>query len=311
VSYPPIAAPPSWAARLARPGGSARATLTGYAFAAPYLVLFLVFLALPILASLLISFTGFSLGDLAAPLGAPFIGLQNYAQLLSDPTFKQAAFNTAYFTVVGLVATLALGLLAAVGLNRALGRLTTFFRVGYYLPAVTSIVAIAVIWRFLLDPNFGLINDLLKQAGITGPNWLGNPVTAMPCIIAIGVWRNLGNTMVLFLAGLQGIPEEVYEAARIDGATRWREFWRITLPMLRPTMLFVAVILSIGYLQLFEEPFVMTQGHPLNKTLSVSMYMYQEGFNFFHLGYASSIGYVLFVVIAAVTALQFRLLRND
>jgi multiple sugar transport system permease protein/raffinose/stachyose/melibiose transport system permease protein len=311
VSHPPIPAPPAWAARFARPGGSARATLTGYAFAAPYLVLFLVFLALPILASLLMSFTDFSLGDLTAPLGAPFVGLQNYAQLLGDPTFKQAAFNTAYFTVVGLIATLALGLLAAVGLNRALGRLTTFFRVGYYLPAVTSIVAIAVIWRFLLDPNFGLVNDLLKQAGISGPNWLGNPVTAMPCIIAIGVWRNLGNTMVLFLAGLQGIPEDVYEAARIDGATRWREFWRITLPMLRPTTLFIAVILSIGYLQLFEEPFVMTQGHPLNKTLSVSMYMYQEGFNFFHLGYASSIGYVLFVVIAAVTALQFRLLRND
>jgi multiple sugar transport system permease protein/raffinose/stachyose/melibiose transport system permease protein len=205
---------------------------------------------------------------------------------------------------------MASGLAAALGLNRALGRLRTVFRVGYYLPVVTSIVAIAVIWRFLLDPDFGLVNGLLKQVGVTGPNWLGSPALAMPCIIVIGVWRNLGNTMVLFLAGLQGIPEDVYEAARIDGATPWREFWRVTLPLLRPTVLFVAVITSIGYLQVFEEPLVMTQGGPLNRTLSVSMYLYQEGFNFFHLGYASSIGYTLFVVIAAVTALQFRLLRS-
>jgi ABC-type sugar transport system permease subunit len=298
------------AARPARGGGGARAALTGYSFAAPYLALFLAFLALPILASLVMSFTGFGLGDLASPLSAPFVGLQNYAQLLGDDKFKQAASNTAYFTVAGVVATLVLGLTAAVGLNRALGRLRAVFRVGYYLPAVTSIVAIAVIWRFLLDPDFGLVNGLLKQVGVTGPNWLGNPALAMPCIIAIAVWRNLGNTMVLFLAGLQGIPEDLYEAARIDGATPWREFLRITVPMLRPTTLFVAVIMTIGYLQLFEEPFVMTQGGPLNRTLSVSMYMYQEGFSFFHLGYASSIGYVLFVVIAAVTALQFRLLRS-
>ncbi|MDQ6637887.1 MAG: sugar ABC transporter permease [Candidatus Dormibacteraeota bacterium] len=308
---PITAAPPPMVARPARRGGDVRAALTGYAFSAPYLILFLVFLALPILASLVLSFTDFSLGDLTAPLGAPFIGLQNYAKLFSDDNFRQAALNTAYFTVVGLIATTVLGLVAALGLNRALGRLRSVFRVGYYLPTVTSIVAIAVIWRFLLDPNFGLINGALKQIGISGPNWLGNPTLAMPCIIAMAVWRNLGNVMVLFLAGLQGIPEDVYEAARIDGATPWRELLRITLPMLRPTLLFVAVITSIGYLQLFEEPFIMTQGGPLNKTLSVSMYMYREGFSYFHLGYASSIGYVLFVVIAAVTALQFRLLRND
>jgi ABC-type sugar transport system permease subunit len=310
VSQLPIVAPPPLAARRPGRGRGARATLTGYSFAAPYLVLFLVFLAVPILASLAMSFTDFSLGDVTAPLGAPFIGLANYGHLLSDDKFKQAAFNTAYFTVVGLAATLSLGLVAALGLNRALGRLRSVFRVGYYLPAVTSIVAIAVIWRFLLDPDFGLINGMLKQVGISGPNWLGTPALAMPSIIGIGVWRNLGNAMVLFLAGLQGIPEDVYEAARIDGATAWREFWRITLPLLRPTTLFVAVIMSIGYLQLFEEPFVMTRGGPLNKTLSVSMYMYQQGFSFFHMGYASSIGYVLFVVIAAVTAVQFRLLRN-
>jgi ABC-type sugar transport system permease subunit len=286
-----------------------RQTAAGYSFAAPFLALFAAFMALPILASLAISFTSLGLGDLTAPLGAPFAGLDNYRQLLGDEKFRQAAFNTAYFAVVGVVATLAAGLAAATGLNRALGRLRTLFRVGYYLPVVTSIVAVAVIWRFLLDPEFGLVNGLLHQLGLAGPNWLGSPALAMPAIIAIAVWRNLGNAMVLYLAGLQGIPREVSEAAEIDGANAWREFWRVTFPLLRPTTLFAAVITTIGYLQLFEEPLVMTNGGPLNHTLSVSLYMYREGFSFFHLGYASAIAYTLFVVIAAVTALQFRLLR--
>jgi ABC-type sugar transport system permease subunit len=213
--------------------------------------------------------------------------------------------------VLGVLIKLALGLAAAVGLNRALGRLRGIFRVGYYLPVVTSIVAIAVIWRFLLDPDYGLLNDALRLVGLNPVSWLGDPNLALPTITAIVVWRNLGNAMVLFLAGLQGIPHEVHEAANIDGAGRWREFWSITWPLLHPTALFAAVMTTIGYLQIFEEPFVMTQGGPLNRTLSVSIYMYQQGFNFFHLGYASAIAYTMFVVIAAVTVLQFRLLRTE
>ena len=206
--------------------------------------------------------------------------------------------------------TLALGLAAAVGLNRGINRFRTVYRVGYYLPVVTSIVAIAVIWRFLLDPNFGLVNGALAKLGVHGPNWLGDPNLAMPCLIAVAVWRNLGNTMVLFLAGLQGISPDLYEASGIDGANRWQQFRQITWPMLKPTTLFVAVITSIGFLQVFEEPFVMTQGGPLSKTLSVSMYMYEQGFNFFHLGYAASMAYVLFVVVAGVAFLQFRIFRD-
>lgn len=287
-----------------------RETLTGWAFSAPFLIVFLAFLALPILASFVLSFTDFSLGNLVDPFSAPFIGINNYARLIHDPKFLQAAFNTAYFVVVGVVLNLALGLAAAVALNRGISRFRALFRVGYYLPVVTSIVAIAVIWRFLFNSDFGLVNGALSAFGIKGPDWLGNPTLAMPVIIAMAVWRNFGNAMIIFLAGLQGIPNDLYEAARIDGANRWQEFRSVTLPMLRPTFLFLTVITTVGFLQVFEEPFVMTQGGPLNKTLSVSMYVYQQGFNFFHQGYASAIAYTLFVVIAAITLIQFRLLRS-
>jgi multiple sugar transport system permease protein len=180
---------------------------------------------------------------------------------------------------------------------------------GFYLPVVTSIVAIAVIWRYLLHPDLGLINNLLAAVGIDGPNWLADPTLAMPAIIAMAVWRNVGFVLVIFLAGLQGIPVDLSEAARIDGASRWKEFRYVTLPMLRPTLLFASVITSIGYLQLFEEPFVMTGGGPLDRTLSVTMYVYQQGFNFLNLGYASAIAYALFLAIVILTIVNFRLLR--
>jgi ABC-type sugar transport system permease subunit len=288
-----------------------RNTASGYVFAAPFLVIFIVFMALPIVASFVMSFTDFGLPDLAEPLAARFVGLRNYANLFADPTFIQAAINTVLYTVFGVLATLALGLAAALGVNRALGRLRAIFRVGYYLPVVTSIVAIAVIWRFLLDPDYGLLDDILRIVRLHPVNWLGNENLALPTITAIVVWRNLGNAMVLFLAGLQAIPHEISEAASIDGAGRWREFTSVTWPLLHATTLFTAVMTTIGYLQIFEEPFVMTQGGPLNRTLSVSIYMYQQGFNFFHLGYASAIAYTMFVVIAAVTLVQFRLLRPE
>jgi multiple sugar transport system permease protein len=243
--------------------------------------------------------------------GTSFVGLDNYVRLLSDKTFWTALFNTFYFVVVGVPVTLAIGLVIANALDRGVRRFRTVFRVGYYLPVITSIVAIAVVWRFVLNPDVGLINMLLDGIGIQGPAWLANPVTAMPSIIAMAVWRNLGFAMVVFLAGMQAIPQQLYEAASIDGAGRWQSFRHVTVPLLRPTILFMTVITTIGYLQLFEEPFVMTDGGPLDKTLSVSMYMYQQGFKFFHQGYASSIAYVLFVIVAIVAFLQFKFLRSD
>ena len=288
-----------------------RQDLTGWAFAAPFVILFGIFLALPILVSLLLSFTSFGLRDIQNPIGTSLVGVKNYADLLSDPKFWKSLGNTAFFVVIGVPLTLALGLLIANALSRSITRFRTAFRVGYYLPVITSIVAIAVVWRFLLNPDIGLINLVLAKVGVNGPDWLANPALAMPSIIAMAVWRNVGFAMVVFIAGMQAIPVVLYEAASIDGAGRWASFRNVTLPMLRPTILFMLVITTIGYLQLFEEPFVMTKGGPLDATLSVTMYMYQQGFTFFHQGYASAIAYVLFVIVAFIAFLQFKFLRSD
>ena len=210
--------------------------------------------------------------------------------------------------LVGVPLTMVLALAAALGLNR-ITRLRGLFRIGYYLPVVTSIVAVAVVWRFLLQPDTGVFNVVLGWVGIQGPNWLEDPTWAMPSLIAMGSWRNLGTLMVIFLAGLQTVPKDLLEAAEMDGAGAWRRFSGVVLPILRPTLLFGAVITTIGYLQFFEEPFVMTQGGPLDSTLSMSYYVYNQ-FGFGNYGYASAVAYALFVIIAAVTAVQFRLLRE-
>lgn len=291
--------------------GTLRENLTGWAFALPFVLIFGIFLLGPIIASLVLSFTDFGLRDLRNPLGTDFIGLDNYIQLFGDAKFLIALFNTAYFVVVGVPLTLIAGLAVAVLLDRGIRRFRTAFRVGYYLPVVTSIVAIAVVWRYVLNPDVGLVNMALGSIGVDGPDWLANPALAMPSIIAMAVWRNLGFAMVVFLAGLQTIPSSLYEAASIDGAGRWQAFRHVTLPLLRPTMLFIVVITTIGYLQLFEEPFVMTDGGPLDRTLSISMYMYRQGFQFFHQGYAAAIAYVLFILVAIVAFIQFRILRPE
>jgi len=288
-----------------------REQLIAWAFAVPFLLGFTIFMAGPIAASMLMSVTDFGLRDLRNPLGTDFVGLDNYAALLSDPKFLAAIFNTAYFVIVGVPLTLLLGLAAALALDRGIRHFRTLFRVGYYLPVVTSIVAIAVVWRFLLNPDQGLLNMLLATIGVDGPNWLADPTLAMPSIIAMAAWRNLGFVMIVFLAGLQTIPAQLYEAASIDGANRWQSFRSVTLPLLRPTVLFLMVITTIGYLQLFEEPFVMTDGGPLDKTLSISMYMYQQGFEFFRQGYAAAIAWILFLLVAIVAVVQFRLLRSE
>ena len=285
--------------------------VAGWLFATPFLIVFALFLAGPVVASAVLSLTDFGLRDLRNPLGTDFIGLDNYTALLQDGTFWRALFNTFYFVVVGVPLTLVLGLGAAMALDRGITKFRTLFRVGYYLPVVTSIVAIAVVWRFVLDPQQGLVNMALGAIGINGPAWLADPNLAMPAIIAMAAWRNLGFAMVVFLAGLQTIPRSLYEAAAIDGAGRWASFRSVTLPLLKPTILFIVVITTIGYLQLFEEPFVMTDGGPVDRTLSVSMYMYREGFEFFHQGYAAAIAWVLFLIVAAVAFIQFRILRSE
>jgi ABC-type sugar transport system permease subunit len=285
--------------------------LTGWLFALPFVLVFLVFLAVPILASFVLSFTSFGIANLQDWFSAEFVGIDNYTKLFDDEKFLKAARNTGVFVLFGVPLTIAAGLIAAVGLNQAIGRMVAFFRVGYYLPVVTSIVAIAVVWRYLLAPDAGLVNLALEAVGLEGRNWLGERSTALGSIIALGVWRNLGFDMVVFLAALQGINPALYEAARVDGARSWQIFRRITVPLLRPTILFLTILTTAGYLQLFEEPFVMTGGGPLDSTLSVSMYVYQQGFTFLNLGYASAIAYALFVAIVGLAAIQFRVLRSE
>ena len=297
--------------RGGRPARLTRQNAAGWLFSAPFVIIFAVFLAIPIIASLALSFTSFGLRDLRNPIGASFVGLENYATLLSDQEFWRAAGNTAVYVVGGVPLTLLAGLAVAIALNGAVMRFRTFFRVGYYLPVVTSIVAIAVVWRFVLHPDQGLLNLILGAIGLEGRNWLGDPELAMPAIVAMIVWKNLGFSMVIFLAGLQTIPTSLYEAARIDGAGKWGEFRYVTLPGLRPTLLFAIVTTTIGYIQVFEEPFVMTEGGPLNATVSIAQYLYEEGFRFFHQGYAAAVGYVLFVIVAVIAVLQFRILRSQ
>jgi multiple sugar transport system permease protein len=299
---------PSEAGRVA-PAGKRRRKWVGWSFAAPFTVLFLVFALLPVIASLVMSVTDMRATDLRTPLSVNFVGLDNYARLFSDDLFVRSAINTLVFVGLGVPLTIVAAMAAANGLNSGLIRFRALFRVGFYLPVVTSIVAIAVIWRFLLDPEAGLVNNLLAQVGITGPNWLGDTSTSLGSIIVMAAWRNFGSLMVIFLAALQGIPTELYEAARLDGAGRWQQFRRITLPLMRPALLFGAVITGIGYLQLFEEPLVMTQGGPLSSTLSVSYHIYNQ-FGFGNYGYAAAASYVLFVAIVALSVLQFRLLGN-
>lgn len=287
-----------------------RETLVAWSFALPFLILFLLFMAGPIAASLVMSFTDIGLRDIRDPFSVSFAGFQNYLALLDDGVFLKAAQNTFVFVVVGIPLTMLLGLAAAVALNQAVVRFKTFFRVGFYLPVVTSIVAIAVVWRLLLGADTGLINGLLSTIGITGPGWLVDERYALWSLVVMAAWRGLGNLMIIFLAGLQTISGDLYEAAEMDGATRWERFRFITLPMLQPTLLFGAVITSIGFLQFFEEPFVMTDGGPLNSTISVAFHAYKQ-FSFGNYGYTAAISYVLFLAIALLTLVQFRLFRTQ
>ena len=287
-----------------------RQTLVAWGFAAPFMILFTVFMAGPIMASLAMSFTDLTTRDLRSPFSVDFVGIANYAALFDDPRFLRSLANTSMFVLAGVPLTMALALLVALALNGGITRFRTIFRVGYYAPVVTSIVAVAIVWRFMLQPD-GLVNGFLGWFGIDGPNWLEDEFWALPSLILMAVWRNIGTLMVIFLAGLQGVPREHLEAAMVDGASAFQRFWNVTLPAMRPPILFAAVITGIGFLQFFEEPYVMTSGGPLDATLSSAMYTYSQ-FGFGNYSYASAASYILFLAIVVLSLIQFRLLgRKD
>jgi multiple sugar transport system permease protein len=287
-----------------------RPSLVAWTFVGPALAVLGVFFGLPVLAALLLSLSDFDLYALADWDNLRFVGLDNYFELLRTPLFWKSLGNTLYFVLVGVPLSIAVSLAAALLLNAPVTRFRAFFRTALFAPVVTTLVAVAVIWRYLFHTSYGLVNWALGHVGIAPVDWLGDPAWAMPTIILLAVWKNFGYNMVIFLAGLQAIPQDLYEAARIDGASRRRQFWHITLPMLGPVLMVVGVITVAGYFQLFAEPYVMTRGDPLQSTVSVLYFMFEEGFRWWNLGRASAVAFLLFLIIFAITTLMMRLGRR-
>lgn len=279
-------------------------------FLAPALGAIALFFLLPVVASLLLSLTDFDVYAIGDPGTLRFVGLRNYGMLLRDPLFWTALANTLSFVLIGGPLSVAVALGAALLVNARAVRLRGLFRTVLFLPVVTTLVAVAVVWRALYHPRTGPLAQVFEALGLAPVDWLGDPRFAMPAIIAMAVWKNFGFNMVIFLAGLQGIPERLYEAARIDGASALQQVRRITLPMLAPTLLFVSLSTAIGAFQLFAEPYVMTQGGPGDATLSIVLLMYREGFRWWNLGQAAAVAFVLFLLILAASALQLRLRRG-
>lgn len=275
-------------------------------FIAPALTIILLFFLIPAFASLLLSVTDFDLYALADVHNIRFVALRNYADLAHNPIFWRTLVNTLYYTIVGGPLTVTVSLGTALLVNARSAKWKGLFRTMYFAPIVTSIVAVAVVWKYLYNPRVGLLNRGLAHLGIAPVDWLGDPHWAMPAIILLGVWKNFGYNMIIFVAALQSIPEELYEAARIDGANAVQQFRHVTLPLLGPTFVFVGIITAIGYLQLFPEPYVMTRGGPVNATLSIVMLMYEQGFRWWNMGFAASVAFVLFIVIAIATLAQLR-----
>jgi multiple sugar transport system permease protein len=288
----------------------ARQNRAGWAFVAPALVLIGVFFFVPVLAGLFLSFTDFDIYAIGRPDTARFMGLENYRQVLSNPLFWQALGNTFLFVILGGPLSVLTSLVAALLVSAKLVRYPGLFRSIFFMPVVTTLVAVAIVWRYLYHPQYGLLNWALGGVGIHPVDWLGDPHWAMFAIILMAVWKNFGYNMLIFIAGLQSIPEDLYEAAHLDGAGSWARFRHVTLPSLAPTFLFVGVMTMLGNFQLFAEPYVMTQGGPLKATTTVVLLMYEEGFRWWRMGMAAALAFVLFVIMFLGTLIQMRLQRE-
>lgn len=289
-----------WPGRLSQPKVRA-----AYLFIAPAMLGLLGFTFIPIVAALYFSFTEYNV--LAAP---KWTGLDNYTALVRDRIFVQSLWNTVYYTIGTIPFKIGIGLALALLLNRKL-RGIAFFRALYYMPQVTSIVAVSIVWLYLYNPQLGLFNAALEAVGLPRQLWLLDTNLALPSLMVLGVWKSVGLGMVIYLAGLQSIPEQFYEAAKIDGADRWASFWNVTLPLLGPTTFFLTVVNVIGTFQVFDQIYVMTNGGPAYATSTVVYQIYLQAFQQFHMGYASAMAFVLFLIIFALTCLNFRFRRQD
>ncbi|MBX9706666.1 MAG: sugar ABC transporter permease [Caulobacteraceae bacterium] len=281
-----------------------------WGFIAPALIALAVFFVVPVVSSLLLSLTDFDIYALADLSNLRWIGLENYTRLLGNPLFWQAMKNTVLFAVIGVPLSIAASLGAALLLNARAVKWRPIWRVIFFAPFVTTLVATAVLWNYLLNTRYGVINWALTSLGLPAVDWLGDPSTSIPAILLFVVWKTFGYNMLIFLAVLQTVPDELHEAARIDGAGPWSRFRHVTLPAIAPTLLLVSIISVAGFFQLFAEPYVMTQGGPAQSTVTVLYFMYEEGFKWWNLGSASAVAFVLFVCIFAVTMLQLAVSRR-
>jgi multiple sugar transport system permease protein len=285
---------------------SSRKKAVAYLFLAPSLIVFGVFVFYPIGFALWASFTDWSLINQSPN----FLQWANYSRLLADSRFWNAVKNTLYYTLGVVPVGTVISLCVAIAVNQRI-RGIEIFRTIYFLPVITSTAIIAIVWTFLFDPDIGLLAYYLKFLGFTTQGWLRDPNYAMPAVILVSIWKNMGFNMVIFLAGLQSISESLYEAASIDGANSWHSFWYVTLPQLRPTLTFVIVMSMISSFQVFDQVYVMTRGGPLFRTETVVQYIYHHGFETFQMSYASTVAIALLLVVLILTILQLRVLDRD
>jgi multiple sugar transport system permease protein len=288
-----------------------RTRLAPYGFITPAMILLIAFGVLPIGVALLVSFTDMNLAGLGNWSRIRFIGFENYVELLRDPAFWQALGNTALFALVGVPSVIIVSLVIALALNRSQSRFFRALRSFYFVPAITAIVAVALVWGYLYNTQFGLFNHLLSLVGLPPVPWLSDPVVVKFSVAAVAIWRGLGLNVIIFLAALQGVPREYLEAASIDGAGSIRRTWSIVIPLLRFAIFFVTITTVIAWLQFFDEPFVLTKGGPLGASTSIALFLYQKGFSSSQFGYASAGSVVLFAIIAIVTLIQIRARRAD
>jgi multiple sugar transport system permease protein len=279
---------------------------TAYLFIAPGVLIFSIFTLAALVFGFWLTFHQWSIIEPETP----FVGLDNYRQMLDDEDFKQSIINTFYFTGASIPLTMSIGLLLALLLNQPI-RLRGLFRTMYYLPVVTPFVVTAILWKWLYNSDYGLFNYyLLKTHLIDQPLlWLSDQDLAMPAVIIMSVWGGVGFSMVIYLAGLQAIPDELYEAAEIDGAGMFSRFWNVTLPLLSPTTLFLLVIGIIGSFQVFTQIYIMTQGGPAGRTATMVYFMYEAAFKFYEMGYASTLAFLLFAMLLVATVFQLRYFR--
>ena len=282
----------------------------GWIMTAPALTAIGLFFVLPALASLILSFTDFDIYALANLNNLRFVGLDNYQRLVTNPLFWQAMGNTMWFVVFGVPLVVIASLGAALLINARTLKWRAVWRVALFAPFVTTLVATAVVWNYLLHTRYGLINYALGQIGIAPVDWLGNPSTALPAILLFVAWKSFGYNMIIFLAALQAVSRDLEDAARVDGAGAWMRFRHVTLPAIAPTVLLVAILTVAGMFQLFAEPYVMTQGGPARSTVTVLYFMFEEGFKWWNLGSGAAVAFILFLCILVVTLVQLKLARK-